>query len=110
MFILCCFFVVTLNLISVYVEFVKICTPEVRWDEESPNDLVAEAAADPRAAIDEARRTAAEGGPKLAKFVNFWRARSRLYQNVILQENMRLTAFSDSTRCAHFCTAAISKF
>ena len=60
MLILCCFFVVTLNLISVYVEFVKICTPEVRWDEESPNDLVAEAAADPRAAIDEARRTAGE--------------------------------------------------
>ena len=26
-------------------------------------------------------------------FVNFWRARSRLYQNEILQENMRLTAF-----------------
>ena len=24
---------------------------------------------------------------------NFWRARSRLYQNEILQENMRLTAF-----------------
>ena len=28
-----------------------------------------------------------------AKFANFWRARSRLYQNEILQENMRLTAF-----------------
>ena len=26
-------------------------------------------------------------------FVKFWRARSRLYQNEILQENMRLTAF-----------------
>ena len=26
-------------------------------------------------------------------FVNFWRARSRLYQNEILQENMRSTAF-----------------
>ena len=26
-------------------------------------------------------------------FTNFWRARSRLYQNEILQENMRLTAF-----------------
>ena len=26
-------------------------------------------------------------------FANFWRARSRLYQNEILQENMRLTAF-----------------
>ena len=30
---------------------------------------------------------------KLAKFANFWRARSRLYQNEILQENMRSTAF-----------------
>ena len=29
----------------------------------------------------------------LANFVNFWRARSRLYQNEILQVNMRLTAF-----------------
>ena len=28
-----------------------------------------------------------------AKFANFWRARSRLYQNEILQENMRLTTF-----------------
>ena len=27
------------------------------------------------------------------KFANFWRARSRLYQNEILQENMRSTAF-----------------
>ena len=27
------------------------------------------------------------------KFANFWRARSRLYQNEFLQENMRLTAF-----------------
>ena len=26
-------------------------------------------------------------------FANFWRARTRLYQNEILQENMRLTAF-----------------
>ena len=26
-------------------------------------------------------------------FANFWRARSRLYQNEILQENVRLTAF-----------------
>ena len=26
-------------------------------------------------------------------FAHFWRARSRLYQNEILQENMRLTAF-----------------
>ena len=26
-------------------------------------------------------------------FADFWRARSRLYQNEILQENMRLTAF-----------------
>ena len=47
---------------------------------------------------------------KISKFANFWRARSRLYQNEILQENMRLTAFSSSTRCAYFCTAAISKF
>ena len=30
---------------------------------------------------------------KFATFCNFWRARSRLYQNEILQENMRLTAF-----------------
>ena len=29
----------------------------------------------------------------MQKFANFWRARSRLYQNEILQENMRLTAF-----------------
>ena len=43
-------------------------------------------------------------------FANFWRACSRLYQNEILQENMRLTAFSRSTRFASFCTAAISKF
>ena len=28
-----------------------------------------------------------------ANFANFWRARSRLYQHEILQENMRLTAF-----------------
>jgi hypothetical protein len=26
-------------------------------------------------------------------FANFWRARSRLYQNEFLQENMRLAAF-----------------
>ena len=39
-------------------------------------------------------------------FANFWRARSRLYQNEILQENMRLTTFF---KCAHFCTAAIKK-
>ena len=43
-------------------------------------------------------------------FANFWRARSRLYQNEILQQNMRLTAFSSSTRFASFCTAAISIF
>ena len=29
----------------------------------------------------------------LQTFANFWRAHSRLYQNEILQENMRLTAF-----------------
>ena len=36
-------------------------------------------------------------GPNLQNFfenfANFWRARSRLYQNEILQQNMRLTAF-----------------
>ena len=46
----------------------------------------------------------------LQKIANFWRARSRLYQNEILRENMRLTAFSSSIRCAHFCTAAIFTF
>ena len=30
---------------------------------------------------------------KLAKLCKFWRARSRLYQNEFLQENMRLAAF-----------------
>ena len=30
---------------------------------------------------------------KILNFANFWRARSRLYQNEILQENMRSTAF-----------------
>ena len=30
---------------------------------------------------------------KILNFANFWRARSRLYQNGILQENMRSTAF-----------------
>ena len=30
---------------------------------------------------------------KILNFANFWRARSRLYQNEILQEDMRLTAF-----------------
>ena len=30
---------------------------------------------------------------QILNFTNFWRARSRLYQNEILQENMRLTAF-----------------
>ena len=29
----------------------------------------------------------------LQNFANFWRGRSRLYQNEFLQENMRLTAF-----------------
>ena len=33
------------------------------------------------------------GLAKLAKLANFLRARSRLYQNENLQENMRLTAF-----------------
>ena len=31
--------------------------------------------------------------PVFENFAIFWRARSRLYQNEILQENMRLTAF-----------------
>ena len=43
-------------------------------------------------------------------FFKFWRDRSRLNQNEILQENMRLAAFSNSTRCAHFCTAPNSTF
>ena len=43
-------------------------------------------------------------------FANFWRARSRLYQYEILQEAMRLTAFSSSTRCAHVCAAPNSEF
>ena len=49
-------------------------------------------------------------------FANFWRARSRLYQNEFFQENMHLVEytiwqhFSSSTRFASFCTAAISKF
>ena len=30
---------------------------------------------------------------KISKIGKFWRARSRLYQNELLQENMRLTAF-----------------
>ena len=30
---------------------------------------------------------------KFAKFANLWRARSQLYKNEILQENMRLIAF-----------------
>ena len=30
---------------------------------------------------------------KLAIFANFWRVRSRLYQNEFFQENMRLTTF-----------------
>ena len=30
---------------------------------------------------------------RLQNFVNFWRGRSRLYRNEILQENMRSTAF-----------------
>ena len=30
---------------------------------------------------------------KIANSANSWRARSRLYHNEILQENMRLTAF-----------------
>ena len=47
-----------------------------------------------------ARRFWGLGLAKLANFAegiqnvaNFWRARSRLYQNEILQENMRFAAF-----------------
>ena len=61
----------------------------------------------PPTLVDGAAARRARGRPalphlKLAKlaifaifaiFANFWRARSRLYQNEILQENMRLTAF-----------------
>ena len=44
------------------------------------------------------------------KIANFWRARSRLYQNEILQEICVWRHFSSSTSVASFCTAAISKF
>ena len=44
----------------------------------------------PPAAVPRERRRL---GLVLQNFANFWRARSRLYQNEILQENMRLTAF-----------------
>ena len=37
--------------------------------------------------------TRSRKGFVLQNFANFWRARSRLYQNEILKENMRLTAF-----------------
>ena len=40
-------------------------------------------------------------------FANFWRARSRLYQNEILQETMRLTEFFKLYKICLFCTAAI---
>ena len=43
-------------------------------------------------------------------FANFWRARSRLYQKEILQENMRSTAFFKLYKICILCTAAISKF
>ena len=46
----------------------------------------------------------------LHNFANFWRARSRLYHNEILQENMRLTAFFKLYKICILCTAAISKF
>ena len=48
----------------------------------------------------------------LANFAKFWRARSRLYQNEILQENNKICVsqhLSSSTRFAYFCTAAITK-
>ena len=62
-------------------------------------------ASSPRRSLPVNRRSRVTGSglglAKLAKlslfakehFANFWRARSRLYQNEILQENMRLTAF-----------------
>ena len=46
----------------------------------------------------------------LQNFANFWRARSRLYQNEILQENMRLTAFLklyNICMLLHFCNLKI---
>ena len=52
-----------------------------------------------------------ENEQNLQNFANFWRARSRLYQNEFLQENMRLTAFVKIYKmCTLFCTVAISKF
>ena len=44
---------------------------------------------------------------KIGNFANFWRARSRLYQNEILQENMRLTAFF---KLYNICTRALQDF
>ena len=38
---------------------------------------------------------------KFLIFANFWRARSRLYQNEILQENMRLAAFFHALQDLH---------
>ena len=43
-------------------------------------------------------------------FANFWRARSRLYQNEICKKICVWQHFSSSTRYASFCTVAISKF
>ena len=44
-------------------------------------------------------------------FAIFWRARSRLYQNEILQVKMRLTAFVKFYKmCTQDCTALTSKF
>ena len=43
-------------------------------------------------------------------FANFWRARSRLYQNEFCKKICVRQHISSSTRFAYFCTAAISKF
>ena len=64
-----------------------------------PAQRAAEARAELRDAPAAAHPAGEEGGqPALVaaffeNFANFWRARSRLYQNEILQENMRSTAF-----------------
>ena len=46
----------------------------------------------------------------LQDFANFWRARSRLYQSEILQENMRLTAFFKLYKICIFLHRPSSKF
>ena len=47
----------------------------------------------PRSATSSRRRRRRRNYDAKLQIANFWRARSRLYQNEILQENMRLTAF-----------------